>query len=107
MAAAGRADRARRADRRAAGDCARATPPRPAHAAERSRQRRDRRAACRSGELATPTRRRRMKIAILAPVLSARDAVGTDVLDMATALRGAGHEVRVCAEHADGLAETV
>lgn len=48
-----------------------------------------------------------MKVAILAPVLSARDAVGTDVLDMAAALRGAGHDVRVCAEHADGIAETV
>lgn len=48
-----------------------------------------------------------MKIAVLAPVLSARDAVGTDVLDMAMALRGAGHDVRVCAEHADGVAETV
>jgi len=48
-----------------------------------------------------------MKIALLAPVLSARDAVGTDVLDMAAVLRHAGHEVRVYAEHADGIVEGV
>jgi glycosyltransferase involved in cell wall biosynthesis len=48
-----------------------------------------------------------MKIALLAPVLSARDAVGTDVLDMAAALRQAGHEVRVYAEHTEGIAEGV
>jgi len=48
-----------------------------------------------------------VKIALLAPVLSARDAGGTDVLDMAGVLRCAGHEVRVYAEHADSIAEGV
>ncbi len=48
-----------------------------------------------------------MRIALLAPVLSARDAVGNDVLAMAAALRAAGHRVRLYAEHANGLAEEV
>mgnify|MGYP003593528713 CR=1 FL=1 len=48
-----------------------------------------------------------MKVALLAPVLSARDAVGNDVLAMAAALREDGHAVRLYAEHATGLAEEV
>lgn len=48
-----------------------------------------------------------MKIALLAPVLSTRDAVGTDVTEMAAVLREVGHDVRIHAEHADGVAETV
>jgi glycosyltransferase involved in cell wall biosynthesis len=48
-----------------------------------------------------------VRVALLAPVLSARDAVGTDVLEMAAALRADGRDVRLYAEHAQDVAETV
>ncbi|HVH34029.1 MAG TPA: glycosyltransferase family 4 protein [Tahibacter sp.] len=48
-----------------------------------------------------------MKIALLAPSLAAHDAVGTDVLEMAAALRRAGHEVRLYADHSQGVIESV
>jgi glycosyltransferase involved in cell wall biosynthesis len=48
-----------------------------------------------------------MKIALLAPSLTAHDAVGTDVLEMAAALREQGHAVRLYADHAQGIAEGV
>ena len=48
-----------------------------------------------------------MKIALLAPSLTAHDAVGTDVLEMAAALRAAGHDVRLYADHAQGIRESV
>ncbi|HJU38675.1 MAG TPA: glycosyltransferase [Tahibacter sp.] len=48
-----------------------------------------------------------MKIALLAPSLSAFDAVGTDVLEMAAVLRAAGHDVRLYADNVHGIAETV
>ncbi|UXI67963.1 glycosyltransferase family 4 protein [Tahibacter amnicola] len=48
-----------------------------------------------------------MKVALLAPSLTAFDAVGTDVLEMAQVLRAAGHEVRLYADHAVGIAESV
>ncbi len=48
-----------------------------------------------------------MKIALLAPSLTAHDAVGTDVLEMAAALRRGGHDVRLYADHSQGLAESV
>ncbi|MEO8670253.1 MAG: glycosyltransferase family 4 protein [Tahibacter sp.] len=48
-----------------------------------------------------------MRIALLAPSLSARDAVGTDVLEMALLLRESGHEVRLYADSAVGIDEGV
>jgi len=48
-----------------------------------------------------------VKIALLAPSLSAFDAVGTDVLEMAAALRAAGHDVRLYADNATGIAQAV
>ena len=48
-----------------------------------------------------------MKIALLAPSLSAFDAVGTDVLEMAATLRAAGHDVRLYADNAHGITEAV
>ncbi|HSX59135.1 MAG TPA: glycosyltransferase family 4 protein [Tahibacter sp.] len=48
-----------------------------------------------------------MKIALLAPSLTAHDAVGTDVLEMGAALRRAGHEVRLYADHSQGIVEAV
>jgi glycosyltransferase involved in cell wall biosynthesis len=48
-----------------------------------------------------------VKIALLAPSLSAFDAVGTDVLEMAAVLRAAGHDVRLYADNAHGIAEAV
>lgn len=49
----------------------------------------------------------RMKIALLAPSLTAHDAVGTDVLEMAAALRQAGHDVRLYADHSQGIHDSV
>lgn len=48
-----------------------------------------------------------MKVALLAPSLTAHDAVGTDVLEMAATLRQAGHDVRLYADHSQGVAESV
>jgi glycosyltransferase involved in cell wall biosynthesis len=48
-----------------------------------------------------------MRIALLAPSLTAHDAVGTDVLEMGAALRRAGHDVRLYADHSQGIAESV
>ncbi len=48
-----------------------------------------------------------MKVALLAPSLVAHDAVGTDVLEMAAALRRAGVEVRLYADHSQGVVEGV
>lgn len=48
-----------------------------------------------------------MKIALLAPSLTAHDAVGTDVMEMGAALRRAGHDVRLYADHSHGIAESV
>lgn len=48
-----------------------------------------------------------MKIALLAPSLTAHDAVGTDVIEMAAALRRAGHAVRLYADHSQGLGEGI
>ena len=48
-----------------------------------------------------------MKIALLAPSLTAHDAVGTDVLEMAASLRTAGHDVRLYADHSQGISESV
>lgn len=48
-----------------------------------------------------------MKLALLAPVLSARDAVGSDVLAMAAALRARGVDVRLYADHATGIDDAV
>lgn len=48
-----------------------------------------------------------MKIALLAPSLTAHDAVGTDVLEMAATLRQAGHDVRLYADHSQGIHDSV
>lgn len=48
-----------------------------------------------------------VRIALIAPVLSARDAVGSDMIEMAAVLRETGHVVRIYAEHASDIAETV